>query len=233
MGRYEKKTVEYFPHMISSGKKMFFIENKYGNDGYATWFKILEKLSETENHFLNLNQDEEIIYLASKCRVSEERLLAIINDLSRVGAFNKNLWELKIIWCQKFIDEIQEAYIRRNNKCINFDDLCQHLIDLCIAKKGFMSKNNDINTQSRVEKSRVDDIIPPYRKFDHLKISVEEYEKLKLLGFTKNQIDDILDRVQNYKRNKQYSSLFLTAKNWLQRDYPIQALEANEFLVRL
>jgi len=233
MGRHQKNTVDFFPHFISDGKKMFFIENKYGNDGYSTWYKILEKLASTENHFLNLNQEEEIIYLAAKCRVSEDTLISIINDLSRIGAFNKMLWEAKIIWSQKFIDEIQEAYSRRNNKCITFDDLCKHLIDLCILKNDFCNKKDDINTQSRVDKSRVDNIVPTYRSFKHLKITTAEVEKLISFGFSKNQIDDILDRIENYKKNSSYASLYLTTKNWLQRDYPIQTLEQNEFLSQL
>jgi hypothetical protein len=26
------------------GRKMYIIEEKFGNDGYATWFKLLEQL---------------------------------------------------------------------------------------------------------------------------------------------------------------------------------------------
>ncbi|MCW3111292.1 MAG: hypothetical protein JWQ09_5798 [Segetibacter sp.] len=149
MARPESNTVNYFPHFISDGKKMFFIEKKYGNDGYSTWFKILEKLASTENHFLNLNEEEEIIYLSAKCNISEELLMGIITDLTRIGAFDKRLWDNNIIWCQKFIDEIQEAYRRRSNKCMSYDSLCSHLRSLCILK-------DDIKPQSRVDKSRVD-----------------------------------------------------------------------------
>jgi len=233
MARPERNTVDYFPHFISDGKKMFFIEKKYGNDGYATWFKILEKLARTENHFLNLNEDEEIIFLSAKCNVTETLLLNIITDLSRVGAFDKKLWEVKIIWCQKFIDEIQETYKRRNNNCITFDGLCKHLVSLRILKPQLMSKKDDNNTQSRVEESRVEESSVKYRSFKHLKMSMEEFQKLSSLGYSKKQIDDILDRIENYKKNISYTSLFLTAKNWLQKEHPVQTLEQNEFLQSL
>ena len=156
MGRPERNTVDYFPHFISDGKKMFFIEKKYGNDGYATWFKILEKIARTENHYLNLNKEEELLFLSARCNISEIVLLNIINDLSRIGVFDKDLWESKIIWCQKFIDEIEETYKRRNNNCITLPRLCELLTGLGILKQGKCILNVDDNTQSRVEKSRVE-----------------------------------------------------------------------------
>lgn len=233
MGRPPRNTVDFFPHFISEGKKMYFIEKKYGNDGYATWFKILEKLADTENHYLNLNEEEEVIYLSAKCNISEALLFSIINDLSRIGAFNKTLWEYKIIWSQKFIDEIQEAYTRRNNKCITFDSLCKHLTDLCILKQSKSKLKGNINPQSRIEEIREEKIIDTYRSFKHLKISFEEFNNLQALGYSKKQIDAILDSVENYRKNNTYTSLFLTAKKWLEREYPIQTLEQNEFLSQL
>ena len=60
-----------------------------------------------------------------------------------------------------------------------------------------------------------------YRQFSHLSISVEEIEKLKI-DFTIEQIESVLDQVQNFSGNKKYTSLYLTAKNWLKKNQPKQ-----------
>jgi hypothetical protein len=60
-----------------------------------------------------------------------------------------------------------------------------------------------------------------YRKFSHLSISFDEFNKL-CIDYTKQQVDDILDQIQNYRNNDKFSSLYLTAKNWLSRNKPTQ-----------
>lgn len=57
-----------------------------------------------------------------------------------------------------------------------------------------------------------------YRQFKHLKMTVEEFERLISEGYTKESIDSILDQIENYKKNKNYTSLLLTARNWLRRE---------------
>jgi hypothetical protein len=63
-----------------------------------------------------------------------------------------------------------------------------------------------------------------YRKFLHLSISFDEFNKL-CIDYTKQQIDDILDQIENYSQNKKFSSLYLTAKNWLNRNQSKQQTE--------
>lgn len=154
MARPQRNTVDYFPHLIGSGKKMSFIENKYGNDGYATWFKILETLASTEHHFLNLNDDVEIMFLSTKCRVSEDLLLAIIEDLVRLKVFSKEAWEKRVLWSQIFINNIEDAYKRRGNKPLQFEGLCKHLLSYGIHITCNNPANSDNNTQRREEKSK-------------------------------------------------------------------------------
>jgi len=55
-----------------------------------------------------------------------------------------------------------------------------------------------------------------YRSFAHLSISVEQFKKLKQ-EHTKQQIDETLEAIENFKNNTKYKSLYLTCKNWLKR----------------
>lgn len=165
MATPRRNTVDYFPHLIGYGKKMDFIEKRHGNDGYATWFKILETLATTDNHFLNLNDPIEVSFLSSKCNIDESKLSEIINDLVKIKVFDKELWEHKVLWSQTFFENIQDAYKRRATKPINMHALCIHLVNIMVLPKDFKhstckqkksQSNNDVYENPHII---LDDII--------------------------------------------------------------------------
>jgi len=94
----------------------------------------------------------------------------------------------------------------------------------------YQSKENDIETQVKRTRNASETHTKPieeekeekeekeniYRKFKHLSISLGEFEKLNEI-YEKSVIDDILDRIENYKQNTKYSSLYLTANSWLRK----------------
>lgn len=156
MARPERNNIDYFPYLCKEGKAMFYIEQKYGNDGFATWVKILRQLAVTNYHYLNLNDRIEFMFLSSKCKVSELILNEIISDLCDLGEFNKTLWvENKILFNEKFIESIQDAYIKRNNKCITLNGLFLLLISLGVRKLSKIVLEVPVNTQSIVEETIV------------------------------------------------------------------------------
>ena len=119
MARPARNNVDYFPFICEDGNKMFYIEETYGNDGFATFIKILRELAKTNFHYLDLSKPATQMFLSAKCKVSKEILLSIIKDLVELGKFDAVLWdENNIIWCQDFTDSIQDAYNKRNNKII-------------------------------------------------------------------------------------------------------------------
>ena len=154
MARPERNTVDYFPFICDEGKKMFYIEETYGNDGFATFIKILRELAKTDFHYLNLRKSTTQMFLSAKCKVSKEVLISIINDLAELGKFDLNLWnESRIIWCQDFIDSIQDAYKKRNNECMTYEGLHILLTSLGILNKHLSISTVPVNTQRKEKKS--------------------------------------------------------------------------------
>lgn len=65
-----------------------------------------------------------------------------------------------------------------------------------------------------------------YRSFAHLSMSKDELHRL-LTTYSQEDVDDILDAIENYKDNKKFKSLYLTAKKWLKKNEPKQPSEIN------
>jgi len=74
-------------------------------------------------------------------------------------------------------------------------------------------KDNDIDKGNDTDKDK--DI---YRAFAHLKLSTLEFNNLVKAGNSKELIDDILDRIENFAGNKKYKSLYMTCLNWIKTD---------------
>ena len=113
MARPRKQTVDYFPHYCTHKKTMFILEQRYGNDGYAFWFKLLEMLGQAEGHYLDLTESATWEFLQSQTRLSNGSCDEILNLLARLDAIDAELWGQKLVWCQNFVDGISLVYRNR------------------------------------------------------------------------------------------------------------------------
>lgn len=189
MARPERNNVDYFPFLCEEGKKMYYLEEKYGNDGFATFLKILRELAKTNYHYLDLSKKTTIMFLSAKCKVSTEVLESIISDLVELEKFNSTLWiENKIIWCQDFVDSIQDAYSKRKNKCITFDSLILRLQSLGVRKPIKFKTKDPVNTQSIVE-----DTIEEEKKEDLFNSFWSLYPKKVAKGKCENKFNSLKD----------------------------------------
>ena len=115
MGRPRKQTVDYFPHFTSSDSKTkFILEQNWGNDGYAFWFKLLELLGRSDGHYYDCSKAADSKYLAALTRIDENTVKEILDTLADLGNIDPELWtERKVIWCQNFVDNLQDVYSKR------------------------------------------------------------------------------------------------------------------------
>ncbi|MCU6783900.1 DUF4373 domain-containing protein [Anthropogastromicrobium aceti] len=116
MARPRKQTVDYFPHFVGTDSKTkFILENNWGNDGYAFWFKMLELLGRSDGHSYDCSVGANWLYLISLTRVSKETASEILGTLAELGKIDKDLWEKhRIIWCQRLVDNLQQVYAKRS-----------------------------------------------------------------------------------------------------------------------
>lgn len=93
-----------------------------------------------------------------------------------------------------------------------------------VAKISKPLTNVNVNVNDNVNVN-VNDI---YMSFAHLRLSTTEFNKL-LETYSKDQIDYMIGQIKNYKKNKNYSSLYLTLLSWLKKEHKNEKKRSSDF----
>ncbi len=118
MGRGPKTGVDYFSHDVLAALKptLFTVQNSYGNDGYAFWFKLWEFIGTQEGLFADFStqKQKDWRYFLSIARVDEEKAEAILKLLTELDAIDKDLWlNHRIVWSDNFRDRVASVFTKR------------------------------------------------------------------------------------------------------------------------
>ena len=100
MARPLKQTVDYFPHFVNPGKTLLILQNEFGNDGYAFWFKLLSLLCKTDGQVFDYNNSAAWRLLLAETSVSQDIANRILQLLADIEAIDPELYLVKIIWVQ-------------------------------------------------------------------------------------------------------------------------------------
>lgn len=180
MARPIRNDIDYFPHPVNHGKKMFFIRSRFKCEGYAVWFMLLEELGKANYHYLDLKNEVDLMYLSASFMVPESLILEIIEALVKLGEFCPELWGERILWNEKFIESISDAYKKRSNNCITKAQLIEELTAKGRIKPGkltpkpsFGSLKGPVNPQRKEEERKEEE-----RK-GFLPINPEDSERAK------------------------------------------------------
>jgi len=152
MARRQRTNVDYFPHDTHHCKTLRIINKKYGNDGYAFYFKLRELLGKTDYHNYDLSNKIDWQDFVVEMDIDEAKANELIEFLVSLGELDQEMWEEeKRLWSQNLLDDIKTVYNKRASETPD-------KYSFRTGNAGFSSGNGVLlagNTQSKGKESKL------------------------------------------------------------------------------
>lgn len=160
MARPQKNSVDYFPHDAgaSDSDTLTILQGRWGNDGYAFWFRLLEKLAGSDGHFIDCRNPVKWQLLLAKTQLSAEIGEEIMATLTELEAIDGELWKHRVIWCENLVKNIASVYVNRKKEL--------PARPVITGSNPITTNNNPITTTDNTQ-SRVNDSKENYSKRDN------------------------------------------------------------------
>lgn len=213
MARPKKQTVDYFPHYVNHGKTIMILENEFGNDGYAFWFKLLELLCSCDGQLYDYNSPASWRLLLAKTHTNEETANKILQLLAEVKAIDPELYDVKVIWSQNLIDHLELVYNRRSTGI-------PQRPSFYLQKPRSVGISTSKKPQTKLNKTKLNKTKSvPLREFANVVMTKKEYQKL-IDEFGEKETRQRIERLSLYKEStgKRYKNDYATILAWARRD---------------
>ena len=195
-----------------------FIDTELFND---EWFMELSKEGKLFYLYLITNCDHAGIIKLNKKLCSFQTKINNIETV--IKELDNRLLSVKdgIYYLTKYIHfqypNFPNSKVKQQESAINILEKYGLFSNGCLTVKQVLdnSYDNVIDIDSVNDSDKKEKI---YRKFAHLKLTQKEFDKLIEDGYTKTDIDNTLDDIENYKKNTNYTKLNLTVRKWFKRN---------------
>lgn len=124
MPRKNRRNADYFPHPARPGPVEDLVQRRWGNDGYAVYNKMLELLTDTDEHFLDLSGPARMELFVGYMLAPPEIILEVLNSLANLNFIDSELWHgYHVVWCEQLVSSmLAEVYRKREADAPNCPD---------------------------------------------------------------------------------------------------------------
>jgi len=166
-GRPEKHTVDYFPHdaNASQGRTLSILFNHFQHEGVSAWWHLLERISSTNNHIIDIRTSEDFEFLATVMRFTPERLRQLLDKMAELAAIDPELYKNGVIWSQNLVTRLEPVYKSRKQDLPSKPQLSSKEMQFIGKEMALLVK---ANPPPQTETKRTS-ITPPKTKLKELK----------------------------------------------------------------
>ena len=158
MARPQKNIVEYFSHYVTPGKELQLLTDKFGNDGYAFYFRLRELLGRTPNHSYSVEDEIDWLFFVKQMGLNETRTSDIIQYSVKIRDLDKESWEDKRLWSQNFVDELVPVYEKRTSDLPDKNSYRNENTSFRVGNPSYVNENPSFrsdNSQSKGKERKV------------------------------------------------------------------------------
>lgn len=206
--------MDYFPHDTDAvnDEKIEALRMLYGNDGYAFYFILLERIYRNKNAELDVSDAETKQILSRKIGITTELFLEILETCIKRKCFDREAYEKRGFLTSEGIKNRALPVIQKRENMRSKYNV--GVSDAETMQKGGVSAPKV--KESKVKKSKVNN----KRTYsDFVTMTEEEYKKL-IDQFGEPLTLDHIEKLNLYNGStgKKYKSDYMTILNWSRKD---------------
>ena len=111
MARPAKRNCDYFPHFVSSDRDLYFIETRFGIDGYYFYYRLREFLCQCDDITYKIEFEADLEYLYRYFALDKSNVQGMLAACADNGIIDHNLWyNAKIIWQDDLAAILKDAW---------------------------------------------------------------------------------------------------------------------------
>jgi len=218
MARPRKEGMDYFPHDTDAvnDEKIEALRALYGNDGYAFYFILLERIYRSNNFELDVSDTETIQILSRKISVTTQEFEKMLQTALKWKCFDAQEYQNKGVLTSNGIKKRASIVVEKREQMRQ-----RYEKQKGISAAETREETEEETPQSKVKKSKEKNICihkKSYGEDGAVKLTDEEYQKLKdQLG---NELKHYIDSLNNYikSKGKKYKSHYHTILAWYRKD---------------
>lgn len=215
-----KKDAYYFSHDANSqdDPKCMLLIDQLGMEGYGIFWALIERLRQEKEYKLPFAI---VPSLARRWATSKEKVEVVIKNFGLFVILDDCFFSERLLrsMTEKTLNASKNAQSRwlkhAENQKINATAMQPHAT--AMQNDAIKVKEKKVK-ESKVKDKLIIDKKDIFREFKHLRMTNAENEKLLNLGYSQADIIRTLESIENYKKNTNYVSMYLTAKKWLENE---------------
>jgi hypothetical protein len=217
MARPKKEGMDYFPHDTDAvnDEKIEALRLLYGNDGYAFYFILLERIYRTNNFELDVSDAETIQILSKKVDVNEEKFRQMLETSLKRGCFDQQAYEERKVLTsngiKKRASNVVEKRVKMREKYQQEKDIVS---DAETTQETKVETPQSKEKKSKVKKSKKERDTLAFR--ENVLLTQKEFDTL-VEKYGMHRANMMLDKLNSYKgaNEKTYKNDYMAINNWV------------------